>query len=221
VNIQARNIRIYQPESGFTLVELLVSLTILSVLMTMLFSGFRFTNSVEKRVDNSLYKTSDIMMAQMFIRRQIAQSENIAFRDDTGKIVHTFYGDEKEVRFIAPLTQNKDKAGLQRLTLRFVNEGGVNKLVANVRRYQLPNDWLSSDDQDSVVLYEGFSTPSFEYYGGDSMGRDTWRSYWIDQETLPVAMRVSLEHENNELVSWPELIVSTHVGQYKSARAIR
>lgn len=206
--------------NGFTLIELLVSLTILSVLMTLLFSGFRFTQKVEQRIDDGLLKVSDVAMAQAFIRKSIEQTEAISYRNERGEIVHAFYGDEKEVRFIAPLGRSGSKAGLHRVSLRFVDDNGVNKLIADIRRYQLWSDWESDDDQDSVVLIEGFDGEGFEYSDANPGGL-MWRSTWRDQEKLPSAIRVKLYYADKGVVMWPNLVASTHVGNYKTRKVAR
>ncbi len=206
---------------GFTLIELLVSLTILSVLMTLLFSGFKFTQRVEERVDNGLYKISDLTMAQTFIRKIIGQTEAVSFRDDNGEIIHAFYGDAKELRLIAPLGNGNKRNGLQRIILHFDEVAGVKKLVADVRRYQLWSDWESYESQDSVVLVEGFENEGFAYLDGEAARGGVWRNSWQNKEMIPSAIKITLDYAENELVKWPDLIVATRVGEYQAVRVLR
>src|SRR5579864_2460479 len=61
-------------DAGFTLLELLISLTLLAVLSAILFGGLRFGTRAWERSEVMASETDEIAIAQNFLRRQLSDA---------------------------------------------------------------------------------------------------------------------------------------------------
>lgn len=73
-----------QRHCGFTLVELLVAITIFSVLAAMAYGGLRSVLNTERAIDLSARRLSALQQTMLFVGRDIAQITPRAIRDEFG-----------------------------------------------------------------------------------------------------------------------------------------
>ena len=109
-----------QRTHGFTLLELIVVLTILSLIMTAAFGSVRLgSRSFEAGVMRA-NETEQIRTSADFLRRQFAQLVPIVHDIDADAEI-SFSGDREQMRFIAPAPGSDRHAGLYVYTLTLEN----------------------------------------------------------------------------------------------------
>src|SRR5271154_905764 len=114
-------------QAGFTLLELLVSLTLLGFLFVLLFGGLRFGTRAWERSDSTSDSTRDVLLAQSIVRREIERACPIAFRvagSDVAPAID-FSGTATSVMFRGPAPGSLGAAACTRVTLAIRPDGAA------------------------------------------------------------------------------------------------
>lgn len=202
---------------GFTLLELLVAIMILTLMMTVAFGAVRLGGrSVEAGVERS-NSSAQVRVVSEFLRRQFAQMIPIAVESDNAT-ENSFSGDQNRIHFIALAPRQATVAGLLAYTLAAEELDDAQRLVLAYVPYDPGASDLSEVESGRhLILADGFATISFEFFGtqtSDSM--PSWHGEWPDdEETLPELVRITLVAAN-DAVRWPELILKIRAEEQSS-----
>ncbi len=198
-------------ESGFTLLELLVSMTLLGLIALLLAGGLRFgTRAWETQAERS-HAGGELVALQGFLRRQLEQAFQ-PFQDGDDPR-YLFEGTRDGLRFTAPLMARAAPAGLHHLDLRLNDE---RQLVLSWRPAE-PDEGFGSRARPwrREVLLEGAEELGFAYLpaperrGGVEL-RD-WRDEWRDEPDVPALLRLRVRFATSDARVWPDLLVASRI----------
>ena len=195
--------------AGFSLLELLVALVILSMLMMLLAGQLSFGARVWERVDGPGRAASH----WAFVRSYLATSFEHIYPAMTKAQIETpahvdFRGTSSEMEYLAPPPGAEGIAPFLRVGLALTSDGRKLHLV-------LSND-LIVDDPGQVVeerdLLEDIEGGKFSYYGAlpQSAGK-AWQEKWVDRVTLPELIRFRVAFAGQREGAERELIVRPRI----------
>jgi len=205
-----------QPSAGFTLVELLLAITLMSILLGLTYSGLRAASRSSERGELMLAAGGEIRASHQFIRRQLNQMLPLAYAvtDDAEAKRIVFEGDAKHIQYVAPMPGYLGAGGPQVQLVEVVN-GRNDELVLQFSHALLQGyeeDRLH--DRDPVILLEGVNKAGFEFLVQDEEGELIgWVTNWDQQDILPVAVRLDLEFSDGLNLHWPELVAGVRVDE--------
>jgi len=197
-------------QAGFTLVELLVAMTLLAFLSITLFGGLRFgARSWEAVVDSSAERDR-IASTQTFLRDRLGQltlpgPARLRQIDAEGRLD----GGPDRVEFIAPWLSALSLGGLYRFTL-WHDDTGNGRLMLRWAPAEADPDALEElgDLAGVRVLLDGVAAFSLSYYGAaDGDAEPEWLDRWESPGAPPQLVRVDLAFADARLV-WPVFIVA-------------
>lgn len=202
--------------AGFTLVELLVSLTLLGLISVLLFGGLRFGTRAWEAGDAHSQRLTEVQAVQALLRQRLSQ----AVRPSTpqldaipGEVAGSFVGDEQNIRFIGLGPSQIGAGGLYIFDLAIVDDADAQRLELGWQLYR--PDYLErattgeSESADRRVLIEDFERAKFSYYGADKEeGTADWRDRWDGQAGLPVLVGIEMAFPEPDPRSWPKLVVA-------------
>jgi len=189
---------------GFTLVELLVAITLFSVLATILFGALRFGTRAAEQGTARLEWTEEVAVVANFLRSQIAGAEPLE-KDEDGKKSVAFEGQPSSVEFVALPPAHLAAGGWHTLDVGLEQEGGRGRLVLTWRLVR--PDAGEPDAPRRTVLLDGVKSVAFGYFGATAAGEDPqWHDHWEDAISLPLLLRLSVEYDNGRHT--PDLIVA-------------
>lgn len=195
---------------GFTLLEVLGALALLSLLLVGVYAGVRSAVHGVGSGSAAIARIDEIGSAQRFLRGELAQAlAQPIERDDQGRPVY-FSGSEHEMRYVAPLPGYLGKLGSQLQQLRLVSDGkGASRLELSVAL--LPPDGQRPKPMgEPQVLLDHVKGGSFSYRGQDAVNRVLpWADSWVDGQRLPQLVRVRLQLQGG--YDWPALEVPLRV----------
>lgn len=199
--------------AGFTLVELLLAITLMSILLGLTYSGLRAATRSAERGEDRLAIAGEIRASHQFIRKQLNQMLPLAFAqfDDESRIV--FVGDNRSIQFVAPMPGYLGSGGPQVQLLELVDgdDGDVLQFRHSLLQF-FEEEFLF--DRDPVVLLENIEVAEFEFVGLDDEGLLTqWMPAWDEQDVLPVAVRLNLEFGEGKRAQWPLLVAGVRVDE--------
>jgi general secretion pathway protein J len=201
-------------QAGFTLVELLVAMTLLAFLSIMLFGGLRFGARSWEVVVRSSAERDQVVAVQTFLRDRISEMTlpgNAKRRPDDKD--GSLTGDAGRVEFIAPWLSALSLGGLYQFTLWHEDTGDDTdggQVLLGWRPEGADPAGLEElgDLAGQRVLLDGVTEFSVSYYGAvDQDEASEWRDQWEEQETPPRLVRVQLAFADARR-QWPDFVVA-------------
>ena len=192
-------------EAGFTLVEVLIGITLLAMLGTLIASGMRLGgrawSDAERQTDNS----DEMVLLQSFIRRTIVRARPAYASPDPGDNSIAFAGDADSLSLVVP--QPGTAYGGPWVPERFyVAADGASRALF----VDLQGDAAAT--VKPIVLLDNVAAVRFAYFGAAGPGRPpAWQDHWTGRDRLPDLVRVAIIRDNAKLRAWPELVVATRV----------
>jgi len=198
---------------GFTLLELLVAIMILTLFMTASMGAVRIASRSWEAGHSRANATEAMRAVSDFLRRQFAQMPPLTWSDgDEERLV--FSGDEKRLRFVASAPQFARGAGMLIYTLTAESIDGSDALTLGYAPFD-PGDEEFSEPLHSeiVMLADGLDSISFEYFGAEmEHDRPAWTHRWRkDAERYPALIRLRTR-EDDSGSGWPDLVFRLRLG---------
>jgi general secretion pathway protein J len=203
-------------QAGFTLVELLVAMTLLAFLSITLFGGLRFgTRSWEAVVDSSAERDR-IASTQTFLRDRLGQltlpgpasAQRLAAAASDDDDANLERGPER-LEFTAPWLSALSLGGLYRFTL-WHEDTGNGRLMLSWQPAEADPEALDElgDLAGERILLDGVTGFALSYYGAaDEDAEPEWLDRWENPGAPPRLVRVDLAFTDARLV-WPVFIVA-------------
>ncbi|WP_339615952.1 prepilin-type N-terminal cleavage/methylation domain-containing protein [uncultured Gilvimarinus sp.] len=186
---------------GFTLIEVVVSITILSLIVLATVTAMRTLANTQERLEQKAEQSSQMQMVVRYLRKTLSDAQSITWYKFGAPAGQYFYGDESYVQVVSPLAIAGRTGGLWTSHLS-VKEGRlVLKLISGL---QLP-DW--SGDGLSYVLLSNIDAFSIAYR---SNRYSEWVSDWdgLDEKPdlgIPSHVKIKLKVAGRY---WPDIIVA-------------
>jgi general secretion pathway protein J len=198
-------------QSGFTLMEVLIALTLLSLILVVLFSTLRLAGTSWDAGTARAEHNNEMRLVQNLIRRALGQAQPIVIPSPSGTTL-AFSGSAAGVRFTAPLPAQAGISGLYLLGLEIQDNGTDMSLL--LRRQQYRPDMLEFGEQaESTVLLEGISEASFSYLGSQGPYEPVgWTEQWEQSMRMPQLVRLRVVTDE----AWPDLVVMIRNNTYST-----
>ncbi len=196
-------------EAGFTLLELLISMTLLGLLMLVVLGGLRFGARAWERNEAHATATDDVRLAQALLRRELVRIYPFFLLDQAHiQDQHVdFDGTADSMSFLAPSPDALAEAGRARITLTRAERDGHLAMVFSARP-----ELASSTQPYSEILVEGLKSLDFSYFGSEqTTGAPSWHDRWSKETHLPQLIRVHAVFAQGDARSWPEFVVAPQI----------
>lgn len=214
-------------ESGFTLIELIIGLTLLSFIVVLLFGGIRLGNQSWGGSDAKAERTAELRLVWRFIGERLAQTRPVYRQDGDGAGKLLFGGTKEGFEFVTPMPGHLGVGGYYLVRILAGGRGGKRELVLNRWLYHpeileggsgIP-EWEAIGDgggdagegkpeqtayYSRSVLVDELKGLKLAYLGSEGPGEEpSWHDEWLDEATLPAAVRIQV---NDDKGAWPEMI---------------
>jgi general secretion pathway protein J len=192
-------------QAGFSLLELLISATLLALLSVMMMGSVHFGTRIWERTRGHAAKGEEIQSARHFLQNILAQINPKPVRP-LGRDWHIdFTGTLKQIEFVAPTPAASGEFGMATWQLRIRDAKGSELLEL---------DWhsLSSGTRLGAPtrIIDSAREIKFEYYGWSQDSKSLiWQSDWQGRRELPDLIRIAFQSE--EGVNQIQMVVAPRV----------
>ena len=182
-----------QVRLGFSLLEVIIAMAVLSTVVLIIGSGFRLGVKAWDKGEEETIETQRLRALSGLIAQNIKSAYPYQM-EMGGENVVIFKGDKNSVLFATTLA---DSAVGGFKWVRFVYRNGKFLFSEGI----LPDrDFLKKIPNDEEIIDYDIENVSFEYY---SMDEDTWEEAWNFGEVLPSAVRIKIAYFQPFLISIP------------------
>ena len=187
-------------EAGFSLVELLVSLTLLALMMTYAVTAFSTLRQMN-RISGQAAAQDEVDAARAYISAEIADLRVMFEAEANGAQTLVFGGDPHALLYIASSDGARETGGLIQVRLQL---NGNAELIAERQLMQTE----PVGPVIPVILLHHVASLGFAYAGlADAGGELTWQDTWPKGNALPAAVRIEIGFAADDSRRWPESLV--------------
>lgn len=198
-------------QSGFTLIEVVVALSLMAFALALVFGMVRSTGRATERAEQTAQRSERMRAVQGLLRSQLSAAMPMPLRidPDSGEAVF-FIGDQRSVEFIGNMPGYLSRGGpyWQRFDLVRGDEG----MQLQFQFRQMGPDGPLDAERPPQVLLDGIRDASFAFRSlDDEMKPGPWADEWTYRATLPPLVRLNLQFRDDTR-PWPEFVTQLRLG---------
>ncbi len=205
---------------GFTLLELLIAISLLGMLMVLLFSAFRLGNRSWEAGNNKANANTEVRILHRLLTKQLQSLHRNQANRSNFLQQPVLQGDAEQLTFLAPAPAQALVGGLywHHLYLKEIETESFKQSKPNIGLYlslQLYHPDFASNDKDydqhlipAILLLDNIATLKFSYFGMEQIGSAAiWWEQWQEQTRQPLLIRLNIKQfDDHEL----ELTLTTN-----------
>jgi len=185
---------------GFTLLEVLLAMALLSIIMVLLFAALATSAKSWNLGEHKIVQVNEKALAYGFFKHYLAAARPLVSGASSSI---AFQGDGQSLEFVANGPLSAGFNGLQTFNLsqRSSDEGG--EIIVTLKPYPLAGEDSGEADIEEQVLLSQVDTFKIEYFDRDEGG---WVGQWSEREVLPALVKISIGLLDQS--DWPPMIIA-------------
>lgn len=192
---------------GFTLLELLIGMTLVGFILALLFAGLNLGTRSWEMGEQRMVSSSQQAVVVDFIRRTLEQTEPLYWQEDEENRL-AFAGETESLEWVGTLPMHQGATGSHLISLDLAGGEVGHDLVMRWRLADTREPGFGTLEQaEPKVLIKALSGMKLSYFGAENDTEEpAWHDQWLNQKLLPRLIRLQLTMENGEI--WPEIMVA-------------
>lgn len=198
-------------EQGFTLLELMVAMTLVSMLLSMIYASFSVVVRSWDGIDRVSTDNEEMRVFQTFLQQKLSMARPlISHQSENAGLL--FSGANNSLSFTATSPAHmQDRDGLYNYTLetRQENSGTILEMYYESIK---PDSVVNRQADQGIKLLDNISSVDFSYFGKpQGKGKTGWHSEWSSSFKLPSMVRIRVRRDS-KYPAWPDIIISLKAG---------
>lgn len=196
---------------GFTLLELLISLTLLGMILVLLFGGLRLGMRSWDASQLQIDKLNSVRSVESFLRREITLAYPYVWKNALTQQV-AFLGERSKISFVAQLPSRISGGGLNVISVGLEQRGNVRRVVwKNLPLDARMKDFTALTESPEMLLVaselEDVEDIWLSYFGQESDNTaPRWLDRWENSTRLPQLVRLQVKLSKGAV--WPDFVVA-------------
>ncbi len=199
---------------GFTLLEVLLAMTMLAVLSVILFGGLRFGARVWEGGSRTLAIVEETHAVQMALRRMVGDARLPRAGGAGTPAQALFDGTPEALTFVGLPPAPVMVGAFYRMRVAVAREADALHLVLSWTFFDaMTENTAPFADAAHRILLQDIAAVRIDYFGAeDREAEPAWLPEWRGVDRLPQLVRIQVDFPPQSGRSWPELIVAVRRG---------
>lgn len=211
---------------GFTLIEVLIAMTLLSVMMALLFGAMKICADSWEKGESKVADVSEVAAVYNFFQRHLTAvvplSDSLTSDVNFGESF-AFQGEAHKLQFLSSFPASAGQTGLQLITLQAEQDGDKGeKIIVSLTPFYPAAAGANWDDEKKateVDILKRVKHFELRYFGDpDQTGTPDWYPEWSLREFHPRLVKISIaladkDNKNKEGIFWPDIIINLKATQ--------
>jgi general secretion pathway protein J len=204
---QGRRVRIaHHFSKGFTLIEVLIAMTLLSIMVVLLFASLSICAKSWEQGENKITDVNEVAVVYNFFQRHLSAAIPL-WNDFSEKEEKTFsfQGKKQSLQFVSVFPASAGRSGMQLFSIEPQQQDNEQLIKVTLTPF-FPVTEGEAWKNDEVVLLRHVSDFTLAYFGvGDDGGESIWQDEWLAKDAQPRLVKIRINTANG--VFWPEMII--------------
>ena len=194
---------------GFTLIEVLIAMTLLSIMVVLLFSSLKICADSWEKGESKITDVNEVAVVYNFFQRQLSVAKPL-WNDFSGENkTFSFQGKTQSMQFVSAFPASAARSGLQLFSIDLETEDYDQVIKVTLTPF-FPVAEGGEWHKEEVSLIKHVSDFTLAYFGSDDgVSEASWRKEWLNKEVLPRLVKINIKLENE--IYWPEMIIDLKV----------
>ena len=199
-------IQVDRPQTGFTLIEVMLAMTIFALMSTVLYGVFSLSHSAVEKSQRSFERNQKLRAVDELVGSYIRSA--YPYRSSPQGSTILFVGEQADLTFVSSFSLAMGGRGMAKVHLFWEgneNRAGVLRLEEEIP-VRVPSEEDSEKDQgisNGMVIREGVKEVRITYLDPQS-DAEKWEERWDagERNMLPRAVRLNYLTEEGREVQW-------------------
>ncbi len=194
-------------DSGFTLIEVLIAMTLLGVMVVLLFSSMKICADSWQKGEDKITEVNDVAVVYQFFQHHLSTAKPLwdDFSDENKIKIFAFQGKSQELQFVSAFPASAKKSGLQLFSLKLINDGTEQIIQVSITPF-FPSAEGQEWRHEEVTLLRHVRNFSLSYFGSDdTQVEGFWQEDWLAKGSQPQLVKIKIERDGGSF--WPEMVV--------------
>ena len=207
------------PVKGFTLIEMLIALSLLGVMVVLLFASLRTAAESWNNGEDKISQVNQKAVVYQFFKRHLqitkplppissAKTQPDQPQDGSEQRLLEFQGMPQSIHFISSLPAASARKGLQIFVVGLDSRNPTILKVALLPYRQIEDE---GPPDEPTVLLEGLSEFKITYFGENAEGSSSWQETWQNIDHLPKLVKVHIGLQDGSF--WPDMIFPLKISE--------
>ncbi|MFA5984567.1 MAG: prepilin-type N-terminal cleavage/methylation domain-containing protein [Methylococcaceae bacterium] len=194
--------------TGFTLIEVLIAMSLLSVMVLLLFASLKIGAESWGQGEEKVSKVNDIAVVYNFFQSYLssAQPQFSDGKNDEHSLL--FQGGDQHLQFVSSFPASAGRAGLQLFNVFLAQTEQGPYIKVSVTPFDPAKDGVSADNEEAVDLFGPIESFNLQYWPIGTEGGD-WEDEWLNKEVMPRLVKIKIIPEND--MYWPDMVIELKV----------
>jgi general secretion pathway protein J len=220
--------------AGFTLIEVLIAMTLLSLMVALLFGSLRICAQSWEQGENKIAEVSEVAVVYNFFQKHLASATPLwndfiagdevdaaNQQPDTGAAADSgadsenlnktfsFQGRKNALQFVSVFPASVGRAGMQLFSIEQQQEDNEQVLKVTLTPF-FPLAEGEEWNQEEVVLLRHVSDFELSYFGAvENTDKYEWQDQWLKKDVHPQLVKININTTDG--VYWPEMVIALKV----------
>jgi general secretion pathway protein J len=194
---------------GFTLIEVLIAMTLLSIMMVLLFTSLKISADSWGKGESKITDVNEVAVVYNFFQRDLSGARPLWNDFSAEEKTFSFQGNAQSMQFVSAFPASAGRPGLQLFSLNLQEEDN-NQVIKVTLTPFLPLAEGAEWPKEEVTLIKHVSDFTLAYFGSeDGVSEGAWTEEWMNKGVLPRLVKININLDNG--VYWPEMIIDLKV----------
>lgn len=190
---------------GFTLMEVLIAMTLLSIMVVLLFGSLRICAQSWEQGEKKINDVNVVAVVYQFFQNHLSTAEPLWNDFSPDEKSFSFQGKAQSLQFVSTFPASAGRSGKQLFSIQIEEEDREKVIKVAITPF-FPVAEGEEWQKEEVVLLRGLSDFSLAYFGNDDdLGAGNWQDTWLDKSALPQLVKVKITLENETF--WPDMTI--------------
>ena len=196
-------------QRGFTLIEVLIAMTLLSMMVVLLFGSLKICADSWEKGESKITDVNEVAVVYNFFQRHLSVAKPLWNDLSDEEKTFSFQGKAQSLQFVSAFPASAGRSGLQLFSIELQkedNEQVINVTITPFFRVAEGEEW----HKEEVSLVRHVSDFNLAYFGSDDgVSEGTWQDEWLDKGVQPRLVKINIKLDNE--IYWPEMIIDLKV----------
>jgi general secretion pathway protein J len=198
---------------GFTLIEVLIAMTLLSMMVVLLFGSLKVCADSWHKGEKKIAEVNEMAVVTQFLQQHLSTAKpllNTAKKNDLQAPL-AFQGKRQSVQFASAFPASAGRLGVQLFTVSLQKEDGQQVIKVSITPLSPLDNTPAPED---VVLLTGVSDFSIAYFGSNdgtdnNLSTAVWHDEWLEKPTHPRLLKISIKLDNG--LFCPDMLIALKI----------